>query len=66
MFLAKVPVPQSIEKYKDRLMLLDYNDANQASENFKDNIFDRAYGDVDFAACHLSSPATSLRRVCGE
>ena len=52
LFLAGVPVAQYIEKYKSRLMLLDYKDAKQASKDFKDNIFDLGDGDVDFPACH--------------
>ncbi len=52
LFLADVPVAKYVEKYKDRLMLLDYKDAKQASKNFKDNIFDLGDGEVDFPACH--------------
>ena len=52
LFLAGVPVAQYIEKYKSRLMLLDYKDAKQASKDFKENIFDLGDGDVDFPACH--------------
>jgi len=52
LFLADVPVAQYVEKYKDRLMLLDYKDAKHASKEFKENIFDLGDGDVDFPACH--------------
>ena len=52
LFLAKVPVAETLQKYKDRLMLIDYKDAKFASENFKDNIFDLGDGDIDFPACH--------------
>jgi sugar phosphate isomerase/epimerase len=52
LFLAKVPVAETLLKYKDRLMLLDYKDAKFASANFKENIFDLGDGDIDFPACH--------------
>jgi len=52
LFLAKVPVAETLQKYKDRLMLLDYKDAKFASTNFRDNIFDLGDGDIDFPACH--------------
>jgi sugar phosphate isomerase/epimerase len=52
LFLAKVPVVETLQKYKDRLMLLDYKDAKFASTNFKENIFDLGDGDIDFPACH--------------
>ena len=31
---------ETIEKYKDRLMLMDYKDAKFGSSNFRDNIYD--------------------------
>ncbi len=52
LYLAKVEVAKTIEKYKDRLMLLDYKDAKFGSANFRDNIYDLGDGDIDFPACH--------------
>ena len=50
--LASGDVVKTIGKYKDRLALLDYKDARQASPNFLDNIFDLGDGEIDFPACH--------------
>jgi len=52
LYLAKVEVAKTIEKYKDRLMLLDYKDAKFGSANFRENIYDLGDGDVDLPACH--------------
>jgi inosose dehydratase len=50
--LAGMDVAKTIEKYKDRLMLLDYKDARQVGARLQDNIFDLGDGEIDFPACH--------------
>jgi sugar phosphate isomerase/epimerase len=50
--LAGIDVVKAIEKYKDRLMLIDYKDAKLGGANFRDNIYDLGDGDIDFPACH--------------
>jgi sugar phosphate isomerase/epimerase len=50
--LAGVDVAKTIEKYKRRLMLLDYKDARQVGTSLRDNIFDLGDGEIDFPACH--------------
>ena len=50
--LAGADVVKTIGKYKDRLAMLDYKDARQASSRFLDNIFDLGDGEIDFPACH--------------
>ena len=50
--LAGVPVVETIERYKNRLMLLDYKDARHVTEKLQDNIFDLGDGEIDFPGCH--------------
>ena len=50
--LAGIDVAKKIEKFKDRLMLLDYKDARQVGPKLLDNIFDLGDGEIDFPACH--------------
>ncbi|HYL77503.1 MAG TPA: TIM barrel protein [Bryobacteraceae bacterium] len=50
--LAGIDVVKCIDKYKDRLMLLDYKDARQVGPKLQDNIFDLGDGEVDFPGCH--------------
>jgi inosose dehydratase len=50
--LAGADVVKTIDKHKNRLMLLDYKDAKREPKNFKDQIFDLGDGDVDFPGCH--------------
>jgi sugar phosphate isomerase/epimerase len=52
LYLAKVKVAETLEKYKDRLMMMDYKDAKFGSSDFRDNIYDLGDGDIDFPACH--------------
>jgi sugar phosphate isomerase/epimerase len=44
----------NLEKYKSRLMMMDYKDAkrNPSAAKFTDNIYDLGDGDIDFPACH--------------
>jgi inosose dehydratase len=50
--LAGADVVKTVEKHKNRLMLLDYKDAKRAPEKFKDQIFDLGDGEIDFPGCH--------------
>lgn len=50
--LAGIDVVKTLDKYKNRLMLLDYKDARKVGAKLRDNIFDLGDGDIDFAACH--------------
>ena len=50
--LAGADVVKTVEKHKQRLMLLDYKDAKRAPKSFKDQIFDLGDGEVDFPGCH--------------
>lgn len=50
--LAGIDSAKCIEKYKDRLMLLDYKDSKRSGGKFPENIFDLGDGEVDFPACH--------------
>jgi inosose dehydratase len=52
LYLADCDVVKTIEKHKNRLMLLDYKDARKISDKLLDNIFDLGDGDVDFPGCH--------------
>jgi sugar phosphate isomerase/epimerase len=44
----------NLEKYKSRLMMMDYKDAKKdpAAKSFISNIYDLGDGDIDFPACH--------------
>jgi sugar phosphate isomerase/epimerase len=51
--LAGCDAAKNLEKYKNRLMMMDYKDAKtDPSLKFPGNIFDLGDGDVDFPACH--------------
>jgi len=54
--LAGCDVAKTLERYKDRLMLIDYKDAkkpaDQADRFSRDTIFDLGDGDIDFPGCH--------------
>ncbi|MGI8988047.1 MAG: sugar phosphate isomerase/epimerase family protein [Bryobacteraceae bacterium] len=51
--LAGMDSAKTIDKYKDRLMLLDYKDARRGNgTDFRQEIFDLGDGEIDFPACH--------------
>ncbi len=50
--LAGMDAPKVVERYKSRLMLLDYKDAKRIQAPFKEQIFDLGDGEIDFPACH--------------
>lgn len=52
LYLAGIDPVKSIERHKNRLMLLDYKDAKRLQAPFKEQIFDLGDGEIDFAGCH--------------
>ena len=53
LYLAGCDPAANLEKYKSRLMMMDYKDAKKAgSAKFTDDIYDLGDGDIDFPACH--------------
>jgi inosose dehydratase len=52
LYLADCDVVRTLDKHKNRLMLLDYKDARKNSDKLLDNIFDLGDGAVDFPGCH--------------
>jgi sugar phosphate isomerase/epimerase len=52
LYLAKIDVVKTLDKYRDRLMMMDYKDARQVSDKLLDNIFDLGDGEIDFPGCH--------------
>jgi sugar phosphate isomerase/epimerase len=54
LYLAGCDPAGNLEKYKSRLMMMDYKDAKRepASVKFTDTIYDLGDGEIDFPACH--------------
>src|ERR1700722_13119856 len=52
LYLAKIDVVKTLDKYRDRLMMMDYKDARQVSDKLQDNIFDLGDGEIAFPGCH--------------
>ena len=52
LYLPGMEPSKILDRYKSRLMLLDYKDAKRGITKFTDSIFDFGDGDIDFAACH--------------
>jgi sugar phosphate isomerase/epimerase len=54
LYIAKCDPAANLEKYKSRLMMMDYKDAkNAGAEKFDiKDIYDLGDGDIDFPACH--------------
>jgi inosose dehydratase len=51
--LAGCDAAKNLEKYKNRLMMMDYKDAKiDPAAKFVDTIYDLGDGDIDFPACH--------------
>jgi sugar phosphate isomerase/epimerase len=52
--MANCDPSANLEKFKSRLMMMDYKDAkrNPSAAKFTDNIYDLGDGNVDFPACH--------------
>jgi sugar phosphate isomerase/epimerase len=61
LYLAGADVGETIGKYRDRLVMLDYKDARRVSSRFLDNIFDLGDGDIDFPACHRILKSVSYK-----
>jgi sugar phosphate isomerase/epimerase len=52
LYLADCDVVKTLEKYKSRLMLLDYKDAKKVGTKITENVFDYGDGVIDFPGCH--------------
>jgi sugar phosphate isomerase/epimerase len=52
LYLPGMEPAKILDRYKTRLMLIDYKDARRGIKNFRDSIFDFGDADIDFAACH--------------
>jgi inosose dehydratase len=56
LYLAKSDPASALEKYKSRLMMMDYKDAKRSgpySSTFhREDIYDLGDGEIDFPACH--------------
>jgi inosose dehydratase len=52
LYLPGMEPSKILDRYKNRLMLMDYKDAKRGISNFRDSIFDFGDGDIDFLACH--------------
>ncbi len=52
LYLANIDVVKTLDKYRDRLMMMDYKDARRVSGKLQDNIFDLGDGEIDFPGCH--------------
>jgi len=56
LYLARSDPAATLEKYKSRLMMMDYKDARRtgpySSTFHKEDIFDLGDGEIDFPACH--------------
>ena len=51
-YLPGMDPAKIMDRYRNRLMLVDYKDAKRGVKNFRDSIFDFGDGEIDFAACH--------------
>ena len=53
LYMADCDPAANLEKYKSRLMMMDYKDAKKGhSAKFVDDIYDLGDGEIDFRACH--------------
>ncbi|HWE00432.1 MAG TPA: TIM barrel protein, partial [Bryobacteraceae bacterium] len=53
LYLAGCDPAANLDKYRSRLMMMDYKDAKRMpGAPFRDTIFDLGDGDIDFPACH--------------
>jgi sugar phosphate isomerase/epimerase len=54
LYLAGCDAAANLQKYKSRLMMMDYKDAKREPANvkFTEKIYDLGDGDIDFPACH--------------
>ncbi|HZL57871.1 MAG TPA: TIM barrel protein [Bryobacteraceae bacterium] len=54
LYLADCDPAANLQKYRSRLMMMDYKDAkkNPSAAKFIDNIYDLGDGEIDFPACH--------------
>ncbi|MDQ6677666.1 MAG: sugar phosphate isomerase/epimerase [Acidobacteriota bacterium] len=53
LYLAGCDPKSNLDRYRGRLMMMDYKDAKKAPEpKFQDRIFDLGDGEIDFPGCH--------------
>jgi inosose dehydratase len=54
LYMAGCDSAANLEKYKSRVMMMDYKDAKKSTApgSFTQNIYDLGDGEVDFPACH--------------
>jgi len=56
LYLAKSDPAATLEKFKARLMMMDYKDAKRSGPSsafHREDIYDLGDGEIDFPACHL-------------
>ena len=62
LYLSGCDPAANLEKYKSRLMMMDYKDAKKSdAKSFLENIYDLGDGDVDFPACHRVLKAMNFK-----
>jgi sugar phosphate isomerase/epimerase len=60
--LAGCDAAHNLNKYKSRLMMMDYKDAKRDETlKFPNNIFDLGDGEVDFPACHRALRSANFK-----
>jgi sugar phosphate isomerase/epimerase len=60
LYLAGCDPAANLNRYKSRLMMMDYKDAKRSgSAKFTDDIYDLGDGDIDFPACHRALKSTN-------
>lgn len=52
LYLAKCDPVKNFDKYRSRLMMMDYKDAKKEGAKFLDQIYDLGDGEIDFPGCH--------------
>lgn len=52
LYLADCDPVKNLDKYRSRLMMMDYKDAKKAGDKFLDKIYDLGDGEIDFPGCH--------------
>lgn len=67
LYLPGMDPGKILDRYKTRLMLVDYKDAKRGIKNFRDSIFDFGDGDIDFAACHRALKSVQYKGwICAD
>ncbi|HVW86821.1 MAG TPA: TIM barrel protein [Bryobacteraceae bacterium] len=67
LYLADCDPATNLQKYRSRLMMMDYKDAKKGIAKFQDSIFDLGDGDIDFPACHRVLKSMSYKGwICAD